>query len=86
MTLICSHKPGGNLKHDIEKVGTACATDLINISFPPIERSCSIHPRTFFHTLYFRYLKAPLLDLPTSEGMPGYFSFEVSVVLLLVMG
>jgi hypothetical protein len=28
--LICSHKPRGSLKHDIENVGIACATDLIS--------------------------------------------------------
>lgn len=72
------HNPPGNLKQDIEKVGTACATALIRTSFPPVERVFSIQPRTLFHNRSFKYLKAPLLDRPTSEGIPRYFSLSDS--------
>ena len=41
---MCWHSPRGSLKHDIEKVGIACATDLIRTSFPPDERVCSSQP------------------------------------------
>jgi hypothetical protein len=35
MALITLHSPLGNLKQDIEKVGTAKATTLVKTSFPP---------------------------------------------------
>jgi hypothetical protein len=77
--LIAKHKPLGNLKQDMEKVGIACATDFINTSFPPDARVFSSHPWTLFHIQSFRYLNAPLVDLPTSEGIPRYFSLSVSL-------
>src|SRR3954451_573338 len=32
-----------------------------------------------FHTLSLRYFKAPLVELPTSDGIPRYFSFSDSL-------
>ena len=51
---ICLHRPLGSLKHDIEYIGVAWVTALINTSLPPAERHCSIHPCTFCHTLSLR--------------------------------
>ena len=56
-----------------------CVTDLICTSLPPTERSCCNHPYILFHTLYFRYMNAPFLDLPISEGNPRYCSFSDSL-------
>jgi hypothetical protein len=62
----------------MEKIGIACTTDFIRISFPPADKHCSIHPWTLFHILSFKNLKAPLIDLPTLEGIPRYFSVRDS--------
>jgi hypothetical protein len=79
MELIDRHKPLGSLKHDIENVGIACATDLISTSFPPDAIVFSIHPCTLFQIRSFKYLKAPFDDLPMSDGIPKYFSLRVSL-------
>lgn len=60
---MCWHSPRGNLKHAIEYVGIACATDLMSTSLPPAESVFSIQPWTCFHILSFRYLKDPSLAL-----------------------
>jgi hypothetical protein len=68
------HGPTGGLKHDIEYVGIALATYLIKITFPSAERSSSNQPWTRFQTLSYIHLNAPFIDLPTTDGMPRYFS------------
>jgi hypothetical protein len=75
---ICLHNPLGSLKQDMEKVGIACTTDFISTSLPPADKHCSIHPWILFQMRSFKYLKAPLADLPTSEGIPRYFSLRDS--------
>jgi hypothetical protein len=57
-------------------VGIACATDLIKTSFPAADNNISSHPWTLFQTRSFKYLKAPLTDVPTSKGIPKYFSVK----------
>jgi hypothetical protein len=42
--LMCWHRPLGSLKHDIEYVGIACATDLIHISFPSTDKQSPSQP------------------------------------------
>jgi hypothetical protein len=66
---IYKQSPLGSLKHGIEYVGSACAIDLIKTSLSPADKICSIQPWIFFQILSLRYLKAPFLDLPTSEGI-----------------
>ena len=65
--------------HDIEKIGIAYATILITTSLPLEARFFSIHPWSIFQIRYLLYLKAPLLDFPTSQGIPRDFSFGVSL-------
>jgi hypothetical protein len=78
IAFIWRHKPRGNLKQAIENVGIAYATDFLRISFSLADRSFSNQPWIHFHTLSFKYLKAPLLERPTSDGIPKYFSLRVS--------
>jgi hypothetical protein len=67
------------LKQDIEKVGTACVIALIRTSLPPTDRSCPTILEFVSKFLSFRYSKAQFLDLPTSVGIPTYFSLSDSL-------
>lgn len=80
----CSQRSLGNLKQDIEKTRTACATDFTNTSFPAVDMVISIQPHTFLQSLSLRYLKAPFFKEPISDGMPKYFSLRVSLGIFII--
>ena len=67
-----SHRPWGSRKQLIVYVGIACATALMRISFPSIERSLPFQPASFCPTLSFKIAKTWFFDLPMREGRPRY--------------
>ena len=78
---ICSQRPRGSLKHDMEYVGIACATDLIKTSLPPKNKHFCIQHWTCFQILSFKYLEHPSFALPTSVGRPKYLSVNASTII-----
>jgi hypothetical protein len=75
ITILISSQSVGESKHDIAKVGIACAHALIKICFLDFDSILS------FHTLYFKYSKVFALDLPTHTGKPRYFFVLASVLI-----
>jgi hypothetical protein len=63
----------------MEYVGIACATPFISTSLPAIDNNISSHPWTLFQTQSFKYLKEPLTEVPTSDGIPKYLSLRVTL-------